>query len=570
MKWKKILKTNRQILLILLTATFLRFAGLNWGWPYQFHPDEWNMAHAITQLSWDNRLNPNFFAYGQFPLYLAYFSALIYNLVPWIHLSQIDIQEAVFFLRFWSAVAGVGSVYLVYLISRRLLSFSRFSLVAAFLAAFAPGLIQNSHFGTTESILTFCFLAIAYFSLRIIKEPTRRNYLWAAFFSALALATKITGLVFLLPPIAATGIHLFLSTARKEKLKVLSYELLSLIFTLVLTLTFSPYLWLNFPESRRILTYESLVAMGKIPVFYTRQFYHTLPGIFQMQKIFPFALGWPLFILGLTGFVLTLLAIAKALQKKQISNFEWSLLVLNLAFLTYFFSQAFLFTKWTRFMAPLFPFFTIFAALAIKNIGQKIRSSKLLFAYHLLLLTLLILPGLFFSTIYFRPDIRLTASEWIYQNIPSGAKVLSESGNVVDIPVSSPHSPMPNIYHLTPVSFDFYRLDENPETLSKLITQLTQADYLIVPSRRVFANHQRLPEKFPLTAKYYQLLFSGKLGFKLIKEFSPFNLSLVSYHFSFSDESAEETWSVFDHPVIRIYQKTERLTTKDYVELFQK
>lgn len=569
MNWKQIFKNNHEIFLILLIAAFLRFVGLNWGWPYQFHPDEWNMAHAITKLTWTNKLNPDFFAYGQFPLYLTYFSASAFNLILRISFTQINLSEATFFLRFWSAVAGVGIVYWVYLISQHLFD-SRFSLIAAALAAFTPGLIQNSHFGTTESILTFCFLAIIYFSLKIIEKPTRQNYLWAAFFSALALASKITGLIFLFPLATATGICFFSPVPRQEKLRILGISFLALVFTVTLTSIFSPYLWLNFSESRRILTYESLVAAGQIPVFYTRQFFQTFPILFQSQKIFPFALGWPLFIFGLIGLILTLAITIQAFRQKKSPPLKWPLFLLNFAFWTYFLSQAFLFTKWTRFMAPVFPFFSIFSVWTIQSLAAKIKHRQLLIPYYISLISLLIFPGAVFFTLYLKPDIRLSASEWIYKNIPSGSQVLSESGNVVDLPVPLSYLPLPN-YHLVPTSFDFYRLDEDPKMRSRLIAQLAQADYLIIPSRRVFANHQRLPEKFPLTAKYYQLLFSGQLGFKLIKEFSPFDFSLFSYHLSlFDDEGAEETWSVFDHPVIRIYQKTEKLTTKDYERLLQK
>jgi uncharacterized membrane protein (UPF0127 family) len=43
-------------------------------------------------------------------------------------------------------------------------------------------------------------------------------------------------------------------------------------------------------------------------------------------------------------------------------------------------------------------------------------------------------------------------------------------------------------------------------------------------------------------------LFSGKLGFEEVKVFANPYIGLM-------DEQAEETWSVFDHPVIRIYRR---------------
>lgn len=203
-------------------------------------------------------------------------------------------------------------------------------------------------------------------------------------------------------------------------------------------------------------------------------------------------------------------------------------------------------------MSPIFAFFPIFTGFFLsylRNLGYL----------RYLIVGISLVPGLLFTSIYFVPDIRFTASEWIYQNIPSGSIVLSETANVVDIPVSSSKSLPPNPYHLAPISFDFYHLDENPELFPKLIEYLEKADYIFVPSKRLFANSLRLPEKYPLAARYHQLLFSGQLGFREIKKFKSFLIN---------DEQAEETWSVFDHPVIRIYQKTVNLGKEDYEKLF--
>jgi hypothetical protein len=60
----------------------------------------------------------------------------------------------------------------------------------------------------------------------------------------------------------------------------------------------------------------------------------------------------------------------------------------------------------------------------------------------------------------------------------------------------------------------------------------------------------RLPQRYPLTIHYYQLLFSGQLGFYLAAHFEnrP-NLFGVTL----DDSSADESYSVFDHPTVRIF-----------------
>ena len=60
----------------------------------------------------------------------------------------------------------------------------------------------------------------------------------------------------------------------------------------------------------------------------------------------------------------------------------------------------------------------------------------------------------------------------------------------------------------------------------------------------------RLPARYPLTIHYYHLLFSGQLGFHLAAQFEnhPNLFGLV-----LNDSSADESYSVFDHPTVRIF-----------------
>lgn len=220
-------------------------------------------------------------------------------------------------------------------------------------------------------------------------------------------------------------------------------------------------------------------------------------------------------------------------------------------------------------MAPIFAFFPIFAVFFWQKFLNKTKYSPINQLLNYLITFIAIIPGLLFSSIYFSPDIRFTASAWIYKNIPSDSQILYDTGNVVDIPISRPNYLITRFaarranYSITPISFDFYHLDENTELLPKLLKHLENSDYIIVPSRRIFTNHLRLPRNFPLTAKYYKLLFSGQLGFAPVAKIEPF------YSKIFKDEQAEETFSVFDHPTVRIYKKYDNLSKSQYEILFE-
>ena len=83
-------------------------------------------------------------------------------------------------------------------------------------------------------------------------------------------------------------------------------------------------------------------------------------------------------------------------------------------------------------------------------------------------------------------------------------------------------------------------------------------------------NHQRLPNLYPKTSRFYDALFNGQMGFYQIKEFHSYPiLEVGSWKLEVPDENAEETWSVFDHPVIRVFKKTKQFSNEDYAKILE-
>jgi len=452
--------------LVLLTL-FTRFFGLNWGNGYFFHPDENNMAYALSRLSWHN-FNPHFFAYGQFPLYLSFFT----------------FGKSIISLRIWSAIFSCLAIYVFYLIGKRI--FKKNNYIFLLLLIFNPGLIQLAHFGTTESILVFVFITNIYISI-LLKQKFKFKYiLFAALISGIGIATKISAAIFVLPILLVT------------------FSPFYLILTLFFSILFSPYSLIAYSEFLNSMNYEISVATGKTNVFYTIQFWNTIPYIFQLTKIFPYVSGLSVFILAIFGF---------SKIDRKIENLK----LIFIPVIIFFLYQGQLFVKWTRFMSPIFfifPFLATFFIISIKNISIKN-----------LLIILCILPGIFFTKQYFVSDIRVTASSWINNNLKKNASILTESANVLDLPLN-------NYHNYDVLSYDFYDLPAN--TLPPLL------DYIIIPSRRVFMNQ---------TKGFYTALFNGSLAYRPLKQFTPNN------YFLLNDEKAEETWTVFDRPTIRIYEK---------------
>ncbi|VVA44512.1 conserved membrane hypothetical protein [Candidatus Roizmanbacteria bacterium] len=542
--------------LIIGLLIYSRFINIGWGLPYPMHPDERNMVVAVQQLNCEFSIrlladcfNPHFFAYGQFPLYLSYLLIWIFKGVKNFGSFIISFEEAVTSLRIISAIASIMNVFVLVKIielisniknqnSKTNSKFKTFNFTLGFalcvlIFTLSPYAIQFAHFGTTESLLMLFYSLIIYLSMRLLERRTTDPVVWLALISGLAVATKVSSIIFIIIPLI-----IILSSLRSwDRYKnLVKFGMLTIIFMML----FSPHNFINFKDFISSMNYESDVALGKSLVFYTRQFFNTEPFYFQFEKIFPYALGWPVFILGTLGFI------SLSLKDKKIN-------LLRFAFLIYFIPSAIIYAKWSRFMAPVFPIISVFAILFLQNIILRLNRKFWIPAFAGMTL-LLIIPGISYLQVYQNPDVRFQASDWIYKNIRENSYVLSETANVVDIPLEVPSYKVHKVYKV--ISFNFYNLDENPKLQQELKEHLAKANYIFLPSRRIFANHPK--EKYPLLNQYYENLFSGKLGFEKVAEFNSFPkicLPSTDKCLVFNDEQAEETWTVFDHPVIRIYKK---------------
>ena len=106
-----------------------------------------------------------------------------------------------------------------------------------------------------------------------------------------------------------------------------------------------------------------------------------------------------------------------------------------------------------------------------------------------------------------------------------------------------------------------------------MIRILESTDYLVIPSNRAYDSMPRLELRYPLTLRYYQLLFdcdcSGdqmeKRAYSLDPPFkSPLGFDLVATFtshpnlgpFQFNDQNADEFFTVYDHPKVFVFKKS--------------
>jgi len=522
---------NKKIIwlfLIIIVGGFLRFYNLNWDEGSFFHPDERNIANAVVRISFFNQLNPHFFAYGSFPFYLY---RLTGDLLVWITKNNswtTAWPEINLIGRWFSALFSTASIFLIYLTVKKFWQNYLLAIISAFFLAFSPTFIQMAHFAITESLLVFWLLILLLLSLELEKNPTWKNYLKIGIIGGLALATKISAVSFLIIPFTAHFFWYF------KKLKIYGRYFFSLLISFLTFSFFSPYVFLDKEKFWESMNYENGVVLGKIAVPYTLQFEKTIPYLFQIKNFF-WQIG-PVAILGILGIIFLLILGFKKRNKK--------IIVFLIFPIIYFIYVGTWHTKFIRYMLPILPFIVIAGAWLLLEFRKKQKVFGNLFL--IIFLGINFFWSLAFFKIYLSESTRIIASRWIYKNLPQQSKILTEHWDD-GLPIS-----------LTPNFPQKYRIESltiyEPDNLTKLnyyAEKLATADYLIINSRRLYGTLMFLPEKYPLTSRYYQLLFRGNLGYQKIAEFTSYPKLLF---WEINDDSSEETFQVYDHPKVIIFQ----------------
>ncbi len=135
-----------------------------------------------------------------------------------------------------------------------------------------------------------------------------------------------------------------------------------------------------------------------------------------------------------------------------------------------------------------------------------------------------------------------------------------------------------------PLNLELYEGD-TPEKREKMIEILDASEYLVIPSNRAYDAMPRLELRYPLTLRYYQLLFDcecssdalEKRAYGLEPPFkSPLGFDLVAVFVShpnigpiqINDQNADESFTVYDHPKVFVFKKSEDFSIEKIREQF--
>lgn len=611
---------------IAIVALLMRLYGINWDANNHLHPDEREIVFramclnfpgqprdptcdpAYTGAGWffsiKSPLNPHFFAYGSFPLYLLAAAA---HSLAWLtgvthgafHPSDggsfDDYNHFTLVGRALSALFDTGSVIVGAFIARRLAGRWAGPLAAALIAVI-PFNVQVSHFYAVDTPTLFFILltlwacvAIAQYASRIAdvaltgRRAARQSWTvwgWGALAGAafaLAFASKISAAPLLAP--------IFIAAALVWRRKGLEYALLMIAgagFAAMITfLVTSPYTLIDWKDFYAQISEQTALAQGKLDYPYVRQFAGTIPFVYQIQQMLLYDMGLPLGLLGLGGFAWAL----SRFWRRWDDN--WVLLIIWIV--PYFAIIGDTYTKFTRYMLPVFAPLAICGAGAVValatwgikqgprlwghwNISPSVWARPLAIGLAAVALLGAGVEALAIDNLYSAPNTRVQASQWIYDHVPSHSILTSEVWDD-PLPILIPPAKIINGVPFTSAghvidSGQYGNIGLNlydPDTTQKagqLASALAGVNVVVISSQRLLRSIPKLPSRYPMTIRYYQLLFEGKLGFHLAATFQsqPSFLGIT-----WNDSGADESFSVYDHPPVWIFVRDGSGLTADQI-----
>lgn len=591
--------------LILLVGAALRWHGLAWDEGYLFHPDERQIMLLVSNLSLpaspldffsaSSPLNPHFFAYGSFPIYLLRALAPLAPPTAIVGPWQNDvIVRWVLLGRALSALFDLGTVGLTFMLGRRVYD-RRVGLLAAACVAATVLHVQLSHFYAVDTLLTFFVMLTLYAAWRLAESEVESRTRWKIICGialGLALATKVSAAPLVFPvggaclrvagaTLAGQGISRRASSIwraiRRPLLQILAIALLVFIVT-------QPYAVIDAVEFVRDVFRETFVARGWLDYPYTRQFAGTLPFVYQVWQGAVWAMGLPLGIFAWGGGALLVYHWWKTREWRDAFILSW--------LLVYFVVIGAQYAKYLRYLLPLLPVLHLAAARACVNLLAPRRFLRGVLVG--IVLGASVLYSVAFVRMYDQEHPWLTASRWIYDNVRPGASLVVEQWDDA-LPTLIPFAQGARRgSEFKQETVALYEPDDDNKR-AQLAQTLARADVIILASQRVYASIGRLPARYPMTTRYYQELFDGALGFEpvMTTRIDP-NLFAVTIRdnpragLAFNASSADrlldredccadsvvwswgfadESFSVYDHPQPILFRKVRALTFAEIYSL---
>ena len=395
-------------LALILGLTFCLY-GSNWGRVESWNPDQ--MALRPIFIEGKPPFQPVSYYKPPFHTYLNFFLAETPARILRKMLGMPDHDDAyliLFFSRLLTAFLFLGSISLVYLITREIFD-ADLARVLALLFATTAGIIAFAHFLTADVPVLFWMLLSFYFSQKIVSQPSLSNYLCAGFLTGLATATKYNGLAV---GIAIVTAHLL--SGRRQTLKSIALDR-----NLLLGIAMVPSGFI-FGNPYAILDYRTFVA----DFLFNYQVTPVYKGTTYGQSYGTF-LRYVLDILGLPVFsalvLASLLLVPILILRLRPFNMKKKLIILLLSVSALYYLKLGSFPRLEdRFVLPVIPYLFILTGV----FWEKLLRNRVVFLPIFVAVLVYNSACSFYVGKRFLEDPRMEAQVWAIKNIPARATLV--------------------------------------------------------------------------------------------------------------------------------------------------
>ncbi len=192
------------------------------------------------------------------------------------------------------------------------------------------------------------------------------------------------------------------------------------------------------------------------------------------------------------------------------------------------------------------------------------RAKRLFWALGLIVLIPTILWALaFVNGVYRTEHPFITASKWMYANIPDGSTIITEhweEGMPLNLPIPGGY---PAAHGWKNVTMPMYE-EDTPQKFEIIKQNMREGDYYVLATKRLYGALPHLPQRYPMSIRFYELLFEGKLGYELVGDFHTYP---KLFGIEIPDQSADESFWVYDHPRTLIFKKVRDLSDEEWDQL---
>ncbi len=548
----KLSRENVILLSILAVSLFLNIFGIAWGLPDRWNPDEQiakylRIASELSIISSDDIFHPTFYAWILIPVMLPYVVFLkIFNphylesvrlaaSASWIDVASNTPAFAVnIYLigRALSGILGAATVYLIYLIGKKIYN-KETGLISAALLAVTMGFVNVNHFAKQDALISLLVLVSVYFCIRAVQENKFPKFIYiSALFGGLCFSTKFNGAISIVPILYT--IYLFLKKQNKEEC-AFGKRVVELFKSRVLWVSVSIFL-----SAFLIGTPAFIFKLDYLMHGFKYYGSYINAAASSGTGISPVTTG----LLGIKNYLLllvTIFGVPSAIflyaglfrifnRRQPIPDGLKIILSLIIPYFIIMSSLQHVKLAFVKYIILIIPLLAIIAGKAVYDFIANSRIPKIIrYAGIIFLFVFSLAYSMDSDMVLVKKDNRYEATRWIMENIPHGSSV--EFFSDICYSASSKVIPLYNVRYFERESRamkngSLFRdmvkkvsYDASEAYFSALNRNGADSDYLIVSAGDISANYfYANNEKERM--RFIKGLFSGEAGYYLVKEFA--------------------------------------------------